>query len=144
MIKNNSNLVRYALPIVIEETCWKCKKEINVVAQIELQNNSEEFVGYLDIDDESSIKIIDNIQSKFTFFIDNKIGKLKESYSNTRKGKYFSNNCFYCGAIQGSFYINKMYREAVMYDCLPEPTFKFPFLFSKRDSHTFGKWKAVL
>lgn len=136
------NETGYALPIIMEETCWKCKKDINVVAKIELQDNSEDFVGYLDIDNPSSIKVINHIALESTFFIDNKIGELKESYSNRRKGKYFSNNCFYCGAIQGSFYINKMYREAVMHDCLPEPTFKFPFLFSKKDSHTFGKWKC--
>lgn len=135
------NETGYALPIIMDEICWKCKREINVIAKIELNTNNEEYVETLDVDDELSMAIIDDVISKSTFLVDNKIGKLKYSYSKTRKTKYFSNNCFFCGAIQGSFYINKMYREAAMYGCLPEPTFKFPFLFSKRESHIFGKWK---
>lgn len=91
--------------ILGNDNCWKCGKKIKIVIGIQLKDKYDNELGFRYFsDDEIASLIMKHMDAEI--YKSYKIGEIKYRYSNTVKESYLSNGCYYCGAIQGNFYLH--------------------------------------
>ncbi|AXC69482.1 hypothetical protein DOE63_31375 [Salmonella enterica subsp. diarizonae serovar 59:z10:-] len=86
------------------DKCWKCKKPINIVTSLDIHNKDNALIESLSFTDKSVAHWIANYIPKQILW-NNGIGTIMERYSKTVGGKYMSNGCVHCDALQGNFFV---------------------------------------
>lgn len=100
--KNNKTVIHLCYN---QENCWKCKKSINIINSLMIFDKNDQLLVNLSFTSDSVAKWISkNIPNKI--LRDKNIGTIKERYSKTVGGRYMSNGCIKCDAIQGNFFIS--------------------------------------
>lgn len=81
--------------------CWKCKQWTHVIVGVHMiAKNERSIIEISDLDKRQHLLKTLGIGNLRRF----KVGLLKERYSKTAGGKYLSNGCYHCDALQGQFY----------------------------------------
>lgn len=88
----------------LQDTCWKCKKPVKTVTSLFIMNSAGEMVSSLSFTDKRVAGWIADHIPKSTLW-ERGIGTIRERYSKTAGGKYISNGCIHCDALQGNFYV---------------------------------------
>jgi len=117
--------------------CWKCKKEINEILGLELEDKDKNKLGFLDFDYKRIAELIkNNLEVKLCDA--NRIGEIKKSYSNTIKDYYIANRCYYCNSILGNFYLHEAKKNDT-------PIKEFDVIYDQRliDCELFPKWYFI-
>lgn len=99
--------------VTLSVPCWRCKKITQVVAGLEVKNQTETFKEFYNFDEVSETirsMISPNIQQKY------KIGTIKKRYSKTMQQQYLSNGCYHCDAIYGNFFLREEILELLVCD----------------------------
>lgn len=95
-----------------KETCWKCKRQTNIITSLSVSSSSNATISSVSFSDEGIADwIAHNIPKRLLW--NNNIGTVKERYSKTVRGRYMSNGCFHCDALQGNFYISHHWDNEV-------------------------------
>ena len=97
--------------VTLEVPCWRCKKTTQVVAGLEVKNQTKTFKKFYDFKEVSETilsMISPNLQEKY------KIGIIKKRYSKTMQQQYLSNGCYYCDAIYGNFFLREEILELLV------------------------------
>lgn len=84
--------------------CWRCKRSTNIITALIIYNKNNNFIDSLSFTNQSVARwIAKNIPKQSLW--DNGIGTIRERYSKTVGGKYISNGCVHCDALQGNFFV---------------------------------------
>jgi len=81
-------------------------KKIKIVLGITIKDRYENELGFRYFDDAKIATLIMKHLNSDTYK-KYEVGEIKYRYSNTIKESYLSNGCFFCGAIQGNFYLHE-------------------------------------
>ena len=114
--------------ITIGVNCWRCKRDIQVIAGIEVKSKVNKFKKFYYFDEVSNTivsMITPSLQQK------HKIGIIKKRYSKTMQQQYLSNGCYYCDAIYGNFFLKEEILELLVVDSILYPI--------KIEIHKLGK-----
>lgn len=99
---------------VIKSECWKCRTNINSVANVRYHQKTSD--GYKRISEKtirelrhSEIDMInENLSSVMAF------NPLKMMFSKTEQVEYMANSCSNCGALMGKFFEEDLYWDALI------------------------------
>lgn len=137
-----SGEVGFVGPIVLDESCWKCRQPTGVVASMAIKDSQGVGLEYLDYDDSRIREHLTRITADEELRHQHRIGPLSYRYSRTEGRSYFSNGCFHCGALQGRFFIRDALLE-VLVTHYPEPIGWYPFIFSSELAKELGRWSHI-
>ena len=132
--------------IVVQDECWRCKKWTNLVlgiAYIEKDSMNgfgkigvdSEYVSFGDVHQKTYSKVLPDEIRKY-----HKIGVLKERYSKTIGGKYFSNGCFFCDALMGDHFLNELELELRCQEEMPQPQIFCDLIYGEDLPETLEYW----
>lgn len=103
---------------VAESKCWKCKRSTNLIISLifkasELLKNHPDISTEIYQFDSPEGQILINKIIPREKLKQLKIGEIKQRFSKTVGGKYLSNGCFHCDALQGQFFDHDLYFDQV-------------------------------
>jgi hypothetical protein len=98
--------------------CWKCKKETNIVISVDFlagnvfKDHPPICTTIYDFDEIDGCD--DFLETVFASELlrQHGIGAIKRRFSKTMKGRYLSNGCVHCDALQGRFFDHELWHEA--------------------------------
>lgn len=107
---------------IIEQTCWACKRDINVVALVGYKNANYgvpyedcRYAEHITDCSDRTIRVInENFAQTYGF------APLKSMYSKTMGGRFMSNSCPHCGVLMGKFFISQAFIDARYDECVVE------------------------
>ncbi len=92
--------------ILGKDNCWKCGKKIKIALGIKIKDKYDNELDFKYFNDDRIASLIKRHMNA-EIYKKYEVGEIKYRYSNTIKESYLSNGCFFCGAIQGNFYLHE-------------------------------------